>query len=399
MGFAINTNIQALNAQRNLNLTNVKMGKALEKLSSGLRINRAADDAAGLAISEKLRAQVRGMGQASRNAGDAISMLQTAEGALGEVAGILQRMRELALQAGNSTLSTEDRTAIGEEVIQLRDEIDRIATSVTFNGQSLLTGALTTTLDVSSVLQVGDNLAANNSSDQVVSTIDVSKADAATNFVITNTAEVVTLTVGTTSQDIDLDLVAGINAAGEKVLDFSTFGIKVTLVGGAVAVADRATLAASLTGQTDIITAAGDGSAVFHVGANQNETITVNFTDMQAAAIGDGTDLDTRVGAVAATVVDTTTKANDLLGTVDAAIVDVSSQRATFGASQNRVEITVNSLAISIENLSASESRVRDADIASVSSELVTRQILQQAGVSVLAQANQSAQAALALLQ
>ncbi|MCA9506661.1 MAG: flagellin, partial [Myxococcales bacterium] len=147
MAVIINTNVAALNAQRNLGMTSSKMSKTLEKLSSGLRINRAADDAAGLAISEKMRAQVRGMQQGQRNALDGVSMLQTAEGALDEVHTILQRVRELSVQAGNSTLSTSDRQAIGEEMVALRSEIDNIAQRTRFNGLNLLNGSLATTLD------------------------------------------------------------------------------------------------------------------------------------------------------------------------------------------------------------------------------------------------------------
>ncbi|MDP2328034.1 MAG: flagellin FliC, partial [Dehalococcoidia bacterium] len=141
MAMIINTNAAALNAQRNLSTTNTKMGKTLEQLSSGLRINRAADDAAGLAISEKMRAQVRGLEQGQRNAQDGVSMLQTAEGALDEVHSILQRVRELSVQAGNSTLSSSDRQAIGEELVALRTEIDNIGTRTRFNGLSLLDGS------------------------------------------------------------------------------------------------------------------------------------------------------------------------------------------------------------------------------------------------------------------
>jgi flagellin len=144
MAMIINTNVMAINAQRNLSITSGKLGKALEQLSSGQRINRSADDAAGLAISEKMRSLIRGLQQGSRNGQDGISMIQTAEGALSEVHNILQRMRELAVQAGNSTLSTSDRTAIGEEMLTLRNEIDNIAARTKFNGLNLLTGSLST---------------------------------------------------------------------------------------------------------------------------------------------------------------------------------------------------------------------------------------------------------------
>ena len=162
MALTIATNIAALNAQRNLGVTTVKMGKVLEKLSSGFRINRAADDAAGLGISEKMRAQIRGNAQAVRNAQDGISMLQTAEGALNEVHSILQRMRELSVQASNGTYAENgaERTSIGQEIKQLKDEIDRIASSTQFNGQNLLTGTLTGTLGgvTADDLVIGDTL-------------------------------------------------------------------------------------------------------------------------------------------------------------------------------------------------------------------------------------------------
>ena len=395
MGFAINTNIQAINAQRNLNLTNVRMGKSLEKLASGLRINRAADDAAGLAISEKLRSQIRGMRQASRNAQDGISMLQTAEGALGEVHAILQRQRELAVQAGNSTLSSEDRTAMGEEMLALKNEIDRIASSVTFNGVSLLTGALTTSLDGTSELQVGTAI-----SNNVVSAVDISGADAATTYTLTYAAGTNALMLTNAATSVAETLTFGTaGAAGDKVLTFSTLGISLTLTGPAEAVADDIGTALAAVGTNDIITAAGGGSAVFQVGPSAGQTITQAFNDMRTTALGSGAGVQISDKIADNQAVSTTTEASALIAIIDDAIVDVSTRRAAFGAAQNRMESTINSLAAVVENLSASESRIRDADIAAVSSDLVSGQILQQAGVSVLSQANQAPQAVLALLQ
>ncbi|MDR7462343.1 MAG: flagellin, partial [Armatimonadota bacterium] len=171
----INQNIAALNAHRNLVATDNALSKSLERLSSGFRINRAADDAAGLAISEKLRAQVRGLAQAIRNAQDGISMIQTAEGALNEVHAMLQRMRELALQAANDTLSAEDRQAINQEIQQLRAEIDNVSGRTTFNGKKLLDGSLVTSLDTSSELR--DNLAVTGGGESAfVTKVDVSAA-------------------------------------------------------------------------------------------------------------------------------------------------------------------------------------------------------------------------------
>ena len=395
MGFAINTNIQAINAQRNLNLTNLRMSKSLEKLASGLRINRAADDAAGLAISEKLRSQIRGMQQASRNAQDGISMLQTAEGALGEVHAILQRQRELAVQAGNSTLSSEDRTAMGEEMLALKNEIDRIANSVTFNGVSLLTGALTTVLDGTSEIAVGTAI-----SNNVVSAVNVSGADTATTYTLTYVAATNALTLTNATTSVAETVTFGsAGAVGDKVLSFSTLGVRVTLTGPAEAVADDIGTALAAAGTNDIITAVGGGSAVFQVGPSAGQTITLAFNDMRTSALGSGVGNQISDKIADNQAVSTTTKASTLIAIIDDAIVDVSTQRAAFGAAQNRMESTINSLAAVVENLSASESRIRDADIAAVASELVSTQILQQAGVSVLVQANQSPQAVLQLLQ
>ena len=178
MGLFINTNIAAINAQRNLGITGAKMSRALERLSSGLRINRAADDAAGLSISENLRSQIRGMRTASRNAQDGVSMIQTAEGAMTEVHSLLQRMRELAVQASNSTLSSDDRTAIGSEIETLKAEIDNIADRTKFNGLSLLTGALSTTDALTGTAKLGFQLT--TAGIATISNVDVSGAKAGT---------------------------------------------------------------------------------------------------------------------------------------------------------------------------------------------------------------------------
>lgn len=393
MTLIVNTNVQALNAQRNLAVTTMKMGKALEKLSSGLRVNRAADDAAGLAISEKLRAQVRGLNQGARNAQDGISMLQTAEGALNEVHGILQRMRELAVQAGNSTLSAADRTAIGEEVLTLKNEINNIAARTKFNGLSLLTGSLSTSQSGGTLI-VGLALATTTTAD--VSAVDVSKLKAGTTYTFTKVdADTARLSDGTTSVDVDV-LDGTIGADGTLTISFSgAHQATITVVGAsAKTVSDILT---DLNTKT-IVTAAGSGSAAYQVGSESSDTITVSYADMQASAIGT---VGNRIGTLVTdnTNVSTVAKANTLLTSIDNGVQDVSTQRAKFGAAQNQIEAAINSLGVAAENLSASESRIRDADIAKVSSELVTRQIMQQAGVSVLSQANSAAQVALTLLQ
>jgi flagellin len=387
----INTNVAALNAQRNLNVTGGKMSKALEQLSSGLRINRAADDAAGLAISEKMRAQIRGMQMGMRNAQDGVSMIQTAEGALNETHAILQRMRELTVQAGSTILSSSDREAVGEELLTLRNELDNIAGRARFNGLSLLTGALSVTTATTIADSVG-------TAGEASIAIDVSKAEAGVSYAITNTVAAVTVTNSTTNVAQTITAAAMGGAIGDtQVLNFDALGVKLSMTQTVAGVLTGAELAADLTAGSPIVTT-GQGNATFRVGSEITDNVTVGFADLRASALGGtGTELSTLVtdnGAVS-----TVTLADALLGSLDTAISQVSTQRAKLGAAQNQMESAINSVGISIENLSASESRIRDADIAMVSSELVTRQIMQQAGVSVLAQANAAPQAVLSLLQ
>ncbi|MBW3607887.1 MAG: flagellin FliC [Actinobacteria bacterium] len=265
MGLRIQNNVEAFNAHRNLVGTSSQLAKSMERLSSGYRINRAADDAAGLAISEKLRAQTRGLQQASRNAQDAVSLVQTAEGSLQEVHSMLQRVRELAVQYKNGTLSDTDKAALASEVNQLASEIDRIGRSAEFNGIKLL------------------------------------------------------------------------NAAG---------------------------------------------TISFQIGAEDAQIISV-------ATISLGASVPTTTFCLANV---------SAIQNIDTSITNVSSQRATFGAVQNRLEYTLNDLSTYTENLVASESRIRDVDMAREMVQFTKLQILQQAGTSMLAQANQSSQGVLSLL-
>ncbi|MEA2289725.1 MAG: flagellin [Solirubrobacteraceae bacterium] len=264
MGLRINNNVEAFNAHRQLTGTSDRVAKSMERLSSGSRINRAADDAAGLAISEKLRGQIRGLGQAQRNGQDAISLVQTAEGSLNEVHAMLQRVRELAVQYSNSTLATADKTAIASETTQLTNEIERIGTSADFNGIKLLNSASTVT---------------------------------------------------------------------------------------------------------------------FQVGANDGDVIT-------AATVSLGAQVGT-ISLASATAI----------ASIDAAINKVSAARADFGAVQNRLEHTLKNQATYQENLISSESRIRDVDMAQEMVNFSKNQILQQAGTSMLAQANQAPQGVLSLLR
>jgi flagellin len=274
MGLRINTNTASLNAQRNLMRTTEALQRSMERLSSGLRITRSSDDAAGLAISERFRAEVRSLQQAQRNANDGISLLQIAEGALNETSGLLIRMRELAIQSANGTLGAGERATLDNEFQDLIAEIDRIAAVTEFNGTLLLDGSAPT--------------------------------------------------------------------------------------------------------------------VTFQVGANNSANDQISVTGVDATATGLG------VNALDVTSV---ANAQGALATLDTAIDSVSALRAGFGTAQNRLESTIRSLAVAVENTSAAESRIRDVDVASETAILTRNQVLQQAGIAVLAQANVSTQSALALLQ
>ncbi len=394
---SIVTNVAALNGQRNLSLTGMKMGKVLEKLSSGYRINRAADDAAGLGISEKMRAQIRGNSQAIRNAQDGISMIQTAEGAMDEVHGILQRMRELGVQAANDTYDSAARTSIGTELVQLRSEIDRIANATQFNGQSLLTGALTGTLGGAT----GTDLVVNDAVGAAIATaIEVSSAKPATYTFSSAGAGLITLTSSTgAAQQISIGAIA---ANGTQTLDFNQLGVKITL--NSTAGETAANLVTALTAAAnDTIVVTGSGSAALQVGANTTayDSMNVSFNDVRATQAG-GLNLLTGGGVdwtSSATIVASNTASQAFINQIDTAITTLNTRRSDLGAAQNRLEHTVNSLGVSVENLTASESRIRDADVAALSTQMVSNQILQQAGTAVLSQANQSSQAVLSLLR
>jgi len=394
---SIVTNVAALNGNRNLNNTNMKMGKVLEKLSSGYRINRAADDAAGLGISEKMRAQIRGNSQAIRNAQDGISMIQTAEGAMDEVHSILQRMRELGVQAANDTYDSAARTSIGTELIQLRSEIDRISNATNFNGQSLLTGALTGTLGGAT----GTDLVVNDAVGAAIATaIEVSSAKPATYTFSSAGAGLITLTSSTgAAQQISIGAIA---ANGTQTLDFNQLGVKITL--NSTAGETAANLVTALTAAADdTIVVTGSGSAVLQVGANTSayDSMNVSFNDTRATQ-ATGLNLLTGGGVdwtSSATLVASNTAAQAFINQIDTAITTLNTRRSDLGAAQNRLEHTVNSLGVAVENLTASESRIRDADVAALSSQMASNQILQQAGTAVLAQANQASQSVLTLLR
>ena len=287
MTLVINTNVSALNAQRNLNNTTMKLGQSLEKLSSGYRINRASDDAAGLAISEKLRSQISGFETASKNAQDGNGMLNIAEGSLGIIQENLQRMRELVVQAANESNSNNEKASIDKELTQLKSNIDQVANSTGFNGLNLLTGSNKTLK-----LQIGANSSASND------TLNIGSAFATTKYSV--------------------------------------------LVGGGSGYGNLATVTTS------------------------------------GASIG---------------------SLQSFIGNVDRALTSISSRRAVIGAFSNRLESVVSNINIKVENISAAESRIRNVDVAKETSNMTRFQILQQAAISILSQANQAPQLALSLLK
>jgi flagellin len=396
----VNHNLYALNAQRNLSASGMSLSKSVERLSSGLRINRAADDAAGLSISEKLRTQVRGLDQAQRNAQDAISMIQTAEGAMNEVHDMLQRMRELSLQAANDTLTGADRGAINTELQQLRVEIDSVRDRTKFNGQALLTGSLATTQSGGTLVNgplagVGGG---GNTSSLAISNMDVSGAQAGQSFAVAVSGNDVTVTMGSGGGAVSQTITSTTAAAGAQNFSFDKLGVKFTLTAATTAGtgATQGQIAAGLNGLT-LTTAAGSASANFQVGAQSTDTMTVAFSAVDISSLGIGTALTNfNVQYNTTTVV---TAAHSLTNALDTAIQTLSTNRATLGASQNRLEHAISNIAVSHENMTAAESRIRDADMAKEMATFSRNQIMNQAGTAILAQANQVPQGILSLLK
>ncbi len=368
----INSNISALNAWKNLSATDVNLGKSLAKLSSGLRISKAADDAAGLAISEKMRGQVRGLNTAMRNSQDGISLLQTAEGALNEVHGILQRMRELAVQASSDTLTDSDRSQLQVEVTQLISEINGIADRTQFNTQVLLKGTVGVKVDTTAGSYAAFDAAGVS--------FDVAGAKASTTYTFTyvDGATELTLAGGGVSETITI---SGNNIAAGTTLRFEKLGINMTF-------SEAADLnAAGLGVNTKTLVTTASAAAAIQIGANSGQTMSISISDMQAAALGvDSVSVATKTGA------------NSAIATVDDAITEVSNERATLGAYQNRLEYTIANLASAAENMTASESRIRDVDMALEMANFTRNQILLQSGTAMLAQANMKPQAVLQLL-
>lgn len=391
----INHNIAALNTYNKLGVNNNAMSKNMEKLSSGLRINRAGDDAAGLSISEKMRAQIRGLDQASKNAQDGISLIQTAEGGMNETHDILQRMNELATQAANGTLEPDDRDAISAELGQLTDEVDRIAKSANFNGKHLLDGNFGVQVDKTDTTLLTDTaLKATDTTDTTlgngVTSIDISGASANSTF---------TLSQALDSADKPIDgtyVLSDGKGNAQKLtledgkagtLNFDNFGVKITLDG--TQDPDNTTKPANALYGTKIATT--DSAAVgIQIGANTSseERLGISIGDMTSSGLG-----------INNINVDTEENARKAMDTIKTAITTVSSERSRLGAYQNRLEHSINNLNTTSENLTSAESRIRDVDMAKEMMEQTKNSILAQASQAMLTQANQQPQNVLQMLR
>jgi len=374
MSLRINQNIDAFNSYRNLSVTQGQMSKSLEKLSSGFRINRAADDAAGLAISEGLRSQAGGLKVAVRNAQDGISVVQTAEGALTEVHSILQRMRDLAVQAGNDTNNADARTAIAGEATQLQSELTRISGATNFNGTKLLDGSANTLdFQVGAGSSAGDNTISFN-----FDTADVAAVATALASGGGNEYAVVTPTAVTGNWS------------------FSTTGV---VASSTVAMGAAGSLT-STQQVADKLNSNSGFAASFRATVNQDNELVVNATNggtLATTAPGTG-------GAAGSAVAggisfNTAGNARNAISAIDTQIKAISTARANLGSVQNRFEHTINNLNVAIENTSAAESRIRDTDMAQEMMQFTRAQILSQAGTAMLAQANSAPQSVLSLLR
>ncbi len=411
MAATINTNINSLNAQRNLGMSGGSLATSMQRLSSGLRVNSAKDDAAGLAISERMNTQIRGQTVAARNANDGISLAQTAEGALGKVGDMLQRMRELAVQSSNATNSIADRKALQAEVKQLADEIDRVAKQTSFNGQKILDGTF-----AGAVFQVGANSG------------DVAALGSLANSTTKGLADVVYAYDKTTG--IDVSAITDLAA----ITDASTLNISVA---GAAAQVDLGTLKAASSGSErlgQLVEAinrktADTGVTAFLTKDPSSGLYTLDVLSSKLDSAGDSAVVTLSAGftttnfgvaggavGVAGNALSATSTTTDSLGIdtltvdsqanawvalvkIDSAIDQVNSARADLGALQSRFESAVANIDIQIENLAAARGRIVDADFAKETANLSRTQILQQAGTAMVAQANQLPQGVLQLLK
>jgi len=483
MALSINTNVASLNAQRNLGATQNNLAKSMQRLSSGLRINSAKDDAAGLAISDRMTSQIRGLNQATRNANDGISLAQTAEGAMQESTNLLQRMRELAVQSANDSNTGSDRASLQKEVAQLQQELDRIATTTSSNGKKVLDGSFTAqsfqvganagetisfSVGGSSSTQIGAHqykaagtmnnavqattnnvgaqtltiagslgsdtvtLAGGETAKKIADSVNNVSNDTGVSATAVTYAKMEVGTVG--SQSFDL---YGKNGTAETISANITDLSDLTELADAINAkaaetgisaelsADKASITMknsqgydirleSITGDIDVTgleadgeTAAGAAITIAAAGADVTVGGNVTFNAEKSYSVAtsagvtvlDAANVGSTLTSVGSVDISSRAGANEALSIIDSAISFVDTERANLGAVQNRFESTISNLQNISENVSAARSRILDADIAQETSNMTKQNILQQAGVSILAQANQTPQLALSLLQ
>jgi flagellin len=384
MAAIINTNVVSLNAQRNLSSSQNALATSLQRLSSGMRINSAKDDAAGLAISERMTSQIRGLNQAARNANDGISMSQTAEGALGEIGNNLQRIRELAVQSRNASNSVSDRQALNNEVQQVKSEIDRVASSTSFNGTKLIDGSFT-----NQSFQVGAN---------VGETISISSlVDARSSSLGTSTSSTANVTgaastafTAITAGDLTINGVSvGAVAAGSNA---ATQGANIAAAINTVSSTTNVTATADAAGKVTLTNGSGSNTVVAFAGASAT-TATTGLT------AGTTTATSSTVAGFATVDISTTWGADTAIAAMDSALSALNAGRADLGAYQNRFSSAIANVQTTAENLSASRSRIVDTDFAAETATLSRNQVLQQAGTAMLTQANAMPQSVLALLR
>lgn len=402
----INTNTSATIAANSLARNERAMNEAMERLSTGKRINSAGDDAAGLAIASKMTSQIEGLQQAARNAGDAISMIQTADGALGEITSILQRMRELTVQASSATNSTTDITALNTEFTGLRDEVASIVNYTTWNDRALLDGSIdssTTTLAVDDLVITQATLRALNvANDSIVLTDSDGTTVTIANAQIANTD-------ATSYADATLDhLATAINTAIDATAGFD--GMLAAVGGNGIIFTQDTAGTGKMVSATKITSGVDQGAlgAVtrttedgsddisFQIGSNAAQAVTVDFGDFKMSAV---TGNDFGINFQTDLAISDNTDSNTAMGYIDTALTAVNTRRATFGAAISRLEHAIDNLSNNAVNTEASRSRIMDADYAKESTELARTQIIQQAGTAMLAQANQKSQSVLQLLK
>ncbi|MEZ5703799.1 MAG: flagellin [Burkholderiaceae bacterium] len=378
----INTNVMSLNAQRNLSASQGSLATSMQRLSSGLRVNSAKDDAAGLAISERMNSQVRGLNVAARNANDGISLAQTAEGSLGKVGDMLQRMRELAVQSSNATNSQTDRDALNAEVTQLKSEIQRVAEQTSFNGKKLLDGSFT-----AEQFQVGANAG------ETISISSIANAQLAQLGGTTNIATASVAASGLTGfatpiaaggvliNGVDIGAVTASGSAGERAS---------ALVDAINKVSGQTNVGASYdnaTGQISLRSTAG------------NIVITGTTNDATVAGFANGTTTAVATTGISGLNVSSFSDSQTALVQIDKALESINTSRANLGAVQGRFENAVANINVASENISAARGRIVDADFAKETANLSRSQVLQQAGTAMVAQANQLPQGVLSLLR